>query len=610
MAFPDTEPKITCVEGEDWKKVKLERVSNGRKIYSYLCFYCKEIFNNHKNVRSHVIECKRVHLESEAQKNVPEDQRLITEFVTIEEIKDILKKHEEKENEEKKPKKEHYNETTMRLIELIADMNIPYTQLEKPAWRNFVSSLDPRYKIPSTQQLHQLIIDYAKYTEERTLQELSGKVCGLCIDGTTYYSEHYYSLILVAERIVRLLRIVNVADQTAITLSHYVAEAWEEAVKHGIKISGVCTDNAANISAAISKEEHLGALIGQAVYRLACCCHTGQLSVNDFFKHNKEVQNEVNKLLNLMKWIDERDDSFRNYVYIKKPEFVKTRWNTLCEVISFCLDNQIVIEEFIRHHQGMEQEDYEDALANPRKKSFIKPIKAPIEKIPSFFKELFPALSIIRDFTLKTEGDLVFQQDLFVAYNNAIQQFDELPENQYVKAVKTFFVQRFAETANISLAELSYILTPDGLNDYREKIGTNSETHFSKMPEFKALLKTVALTVTTECKYKSECVDQAFEYYVSLGELPSCLSLYDSWKQYGSQSVILPNKKRISNRLFAEIAIPLTSMPCSESINERCFSSLKKIVSKFNKQMEPKTFVAIATVKMATRFLRKYPQEP
>ena len=43
------------------------------------------------------------------------------------------------------------------LIALIADLNIPYTQLEAPTWEKFIHILNPNFEIPHKDKLRELI---------------------------------------------------------------------------------------------------------------------------------------------------------------------------------------------------------------------------------------------------------------------------------------------------------------------------------------------------------------------------------------------------------------------------------------------------------------------
>lgn len=43
-------------------------------------------------------------------------------------------------------------------IKFIAEMNIPYTQFESPAWENFIHTLNPAFVIPMKDFLRKLIL--------------------------------------------------------------------------------------------------------------------------------------------------------------------------------------------------------------------------------------------------------------------------------------------------------------------------------------------------------------------------------------------------------------------------------------------------------------------
>ena len=60
------------------------------------------------------------------------------------------------------------------LVELIADMNIPYTQLESTTWENFIHTLNPGFKIPNKDKFREIIIEHANELLEEGLRVFRG----------------------------------------------------------------------------------------------------------------------------------------------------------------------------------------------------------------------------------------------------------------------------------------------------------------------------------------------------------------------------------------------------------------------------------------------------
>lgn len=73
----------------------------------------------------------------------------------------------------------------------------------------------------------------------------------------------------------------------------------------------------------------------------------------------------------------------------------------------------------------------------------------------------------MKQFTDEIEGNMKFQQDLWIAYTRAKEQFDILKETYvYALILEEFFFKRFIDTCNIEVSQLAYVLTPEGLYDF------------------------------------------------------------------------------------------------------------------------------------------------
>ena len=117
------------------------------------------------------------------------------------------------------------------LVELIADMNIPYTQLESTTWENFIHTLNPGFKIPKKDKFREIIIEHANKLLEEGLRVFRGHLCGFAVDGATIFSEHTYAFILVHPHGLRLAGIKLVDDQSGYTLGAATADIINDLVK-------------------------------------------------------------------------------------------------------------------------------------------------------------------------------------------------------------------------------------------------------------------------------------------------------------------------------------------------------------------------------------------
>ena len=115
----------------------------GKAIYGFQCHICNGKFKNSNNAAAHVKYCKRNHENACNQRAFPilsafgiTPDQLPAEAVIPIKIKAHL--------EPGSPISIEFQS----LIELIADMNIPYTQIESPSWEKFIHALNPGIKIP------------------------------------------------------------------------------------------------------------------------------------------------------------------------------------------------------------------------------------------------------------------------------------------------------------------------------------------------------------------------------------------------------------------------------------------------------------------------------
>jgi hypothetical protein len=127
-----------------------------------------------------------------------------------------------------KPKQTTLSPEHSRLVELIADNNIPFTQLESPAWAGFIHILNKDFVIPPRDQLRSLIIDYAAQITQEGLNDLRGEICGLAVDGAFLHTWHTYAFILIHRSKLRMVYLNAVTDQTGVTISKSLHHVYQE----------------------------------------------------------------------------------------------------------------------------------------------------------------------------------------------------------------------------------------------------------------------------------------------------------------------------------------------------------------------------------------------
>ena len=345
-------------------------------------------------------------------------------------------------------------------------------------------------------------------------------------------------------------------------------EAFELCRQNRITITGVCSDNAANIKCALTKDHPLclRGLIGDAVFWLSCSAHTSQLALDDFLTKNPQLSSAVRDMVSMVSWIGERDDTFKNYVPCKLPKYCCTRWNTLCDTLEAILQSAEEINRFLVEQSELEKAHYYKKIQRAHKPGkVIAPTPPPLDHVPEWWTELLDAVRVIKIFTANVEGDLMFQQDLYMAYRKAIDAFEALEENQFARALESYFIQRFVDTCNIEFAHLAYVFTAEGLSDFRERHPNfEDEQCLVEIGSLKACFRSLATNYYSNEEYNQLFLPGLFDLYLQEADFGTGENLYCWWKQRFVDKISSPginHGRPVSLNPLAEIALIVVTMP-------------------------------------------------
>ena len=603
-------PTFEIIEGKHWSKVGAPENKGGRAIYKYKCHICNRIFKRHRNAHAHCLQCIMQHSKEKSQTTL---DRLVMHdgIATIEtDVQTTLDDDSYEEELSTIPTPLSHREKA--IVELICDCNIPYTQLQSPSWNNFVKAFDEQYDLPASEEIRQIIIQYSQYICHHTLKDFKNTTVGLAVDGASFRQQHYYAMILVSSEKIRLLDICKVGNQRAETIAKELKKCYDICKKYNIKIAGVVSDNAASLKAAITGRHplYLQTLLGEAVLRVACGAHTAQLVVGDVVKKNIYFKMFVTELLDMVKYIGAREEEFKILCPCKIPKYIATRWNTLCDVLEFVLDNQTKIDEFLANKIREEDEEFQqkhqkycEKVCAGLKAKVPQPLTYPMQQsVPDYWKRYFVCLDSIRKFTTYVEGDLIMQYHLYVAYEKTLDSLLGIREEGDIeKFFCDLFIDRFSSTADILIAKLAYIFTAEGLAAYRA-------SPMEDRDELTELLDTIASEALTEEEYQRTYIAACFDEYLdSISSPPRTASKY--WKTLSKKTFSksdLNDGNPISFAALAKIADLIIHLPATEAITERCFSALKRLVSDYNGSMHIDLFIAECKIKMAMRYKRRY----
>ena len=588
-----------------WEKLQYVKTNKkGKHVHKFRCLICQKIFTNHNNATSHVASCLKNHKEIESQTT------LSSYGIGAPPIAEVTQQIDSSITEHEPDQPVIISREISALIELIAEANIPYTQIANEAWVNFVHILNPNVELPSTDVLRNLIIQYSKEKLDEGLKDFKDSTCGMAVDGATLIQKHCYAFILISPVGLRLAGITELKSQTAASLARAIADVLLKCKDYSVNISGIVSDNCPALVKALTdadpkNESTLLAMIGSEILRCSCSAHTGQLVISDLIK-STYLKDFYENVVSTIDWLKHNKKDFDLLVPQKIPSFVSTRWNTLYSCSKYLFNNHEQIDSFLTTHSEYQNRVYLEKLESFRngkiKNEPTMPVPPPIFQIPNEWGHVIDALKVINDFTEQIEKDLALQQHVFVAVIRAIHRLEEL-NTPVATELLINFRERFQTTADLMLSKLAYYLTPAGICEYRAFPNQEKRMLLKE-------LKSKFLELTSKLpKEKTLFFAAMFRFFMdnyTIDEGDSPFYLYDELKD---EKVIIQginHEQPVSYFDFAMVCKALISLPASEAMVERCFSQVKSISTDFNRSMKSDIFIALATIKLTSRYKRKY----
>lgn len=586
----------------------------GNAVFAYRCNICKGEFTNSNNACTHVRACRLNHANAMNQRAFP----ILRAFgITPSQLpmEAVFPPHIDARSE---PGAQLSHEHKA-LIELIADMNIPYTQLESPTWERFIHSLSPGFKIPKKDSLRMMIIEHSNNLLKESLSDCRGLTCGIAVDGATIFEYHTYAFILIHPHGLRLAGIKIVQDQKGATLAGATASVLKTCIENEVHISGIVSDNAASLVAALTNMNptdpvSIKYLIGMAILRCACAAHTSQLAVGDVIKTSSTLERFFNEITSLLYWINKRSHDFKNFCPVKVPQYIATRWNTLASCGNFIIKNKEQVNDFISRRTEQEAAEYEVNLQlyqkGKKRAAPEEPSPPPVSSVPDEWESYVDALSTIASFTDSIEGDLKLQQQVYTSVVETEAKLENMSShgNIIAKHLLEAFRIRFMTTADLTLAHLAFTLTPVGLNALQALPNDHEKRATTKKLKDKFL--EIAHSLDFDALGSSALFLPAlFDNFIKFGHIDEGEDPFIFWEEKMDDSIIIPqlnSGKEISWSVFATIALTLISLPASEAMVERAFSTIKVLVTDFNKRISDDLFVALSSIKLCIRYKNKY----
>ena len=225
-----------------------------------------------------------------------------------------------------------------KVLDLIVIDMQPLSVVEDKAFRSLMHEMDPKYKIISRKQLTQVLLPSKYEMEKASLMSRLNQVENLAVTTDQWSSRNNEGYTTITAHFIDdnwnihspvLMTRHKPQRHTAINLANELAEAFEEfQIKD--KVTAVVTDNAPNITSAVSK-------LDQVEDRQACFAHTLNLCVQHAIKNDETTQKVVKRVKDIVSFFrssNQAVDELKEVHALKKSKFyklkqdVETRWNS------------------------------------------------------------------------------------------------------------------------------------------------------------------------------------------------------------------------------------------------------------------------------------------
>ena len=466
------------------------------------------------------------------------------------------------------------------LVDFICNSSMPLKPFTGPEFEALIRYWSPNASAPSYDTIRKQVLERAEELLHSTLSNLRGEIVSLMIDGGTVGARHWLAIGMYGWKGTYFYGVRIMNDSSAGTISRLVTECIKDLARFGIGIAAVVSDNASNMIAALDENKTycVQSLSGSKIIRVSCACHTAQLAVKDLAANGPTFQVFRGELRQLLEWLheDEVREKLRELgVGARAPDLIATRWNTEYEGVEY----------IIRHEKEVRK----------AMEWFTRAVPPPFPEIPEPWKDIYLALKPLKQFSDTCEKQTANLVDEYLVYREVIKSWSTMTENQYAASLSFYFQERFRKTADSALAQLAYLLTPDGVREWRDLWSSFSPARppcdEPERMKFEALFE-------EEHKVLKKFVDVFMQYYPGTEENPEEMLRYwlkefdmtesnsarRTWMRLSvAKPVMYTNHSGepvvFTWRNMAIMAMKLLTIPPSESACERAFSSLRDILT-------------------------------
>ena len=558
-----------------------------RYVYPAICLICRGQFESHRDMKEHCQACmrrkgpipKQLTLEKYAL-SVPKlpmpivpEQRLFSRTRAIQQVEmaSIPGRTEPREG---------LTNSDRALLDFICGHALPlspFTGTDFDLLLRVFHSDQPSYSYVT---LRNKMLDYAEEVRYRTLSSLHGDVVSLMVDGGTQGSKHWLAIGLFSKFGTDFYGLSVTDGSSSELIAKEVASCIDHLRKFHIEIAAAVTDNASNMIAAFdrARETSVQGLTGCNFIRSSCACHTAQLALKDMATNGPMFRVFRNELKELIDWLHlnkVRKELSRINVREKAPEIIATRWNYEFMALQFVIKYKRQITQVM----GIE----------------IGNLNPPLPLIPDSWEDIMSALRPLKDFSDACENQRSGLVEQYKAYEEALAVLRAMSNNEYATALSHHLQDRFTRTADAQLAHLAYVLTPKGLQEWRELWKGFEPAHPPRSQEDRERFNNLfreELALTTKFNevflvYHPRSTENRtlmLRYWLHILRVPEETDPRALWMRLSVEDDVVTRDEfnrpvAFSWTNMALVAQKLLTIPPSESACERTFSSLREVLT-------------------------------
>lgn len=452
------------------------------------------------------------------------------------------------------------------LLRYIATTNAPYRSIDNEFLRMAIGIINANITIPGRNKLTEEMINFSHYIRTEMLHEIKYKYVSILFDSCKRWGVNYQGVILYTPERLYLWSAVPTSNSKAKTLYDVTSYIVDVLAVNKTTVISICDDNCkANISAykkllKDSNEKH-------HFYRQPCCAHTLNLVISDLMEKDDDYGKLTAYIKTLMNFLP--DDTYRKGF---NPVLLRKRWSSMYECVAFIVKN-------IDAYNESDIEEVKKALAQIHKIIDLK-------NLEEILKILWNSIEIVeRDFSSISEIYPLFLTTYYNLLN--LNSPAALKCSKYLK-------DRFTTTLPLALPCLAFLLTPQGLNFYR-----NCEEQ-KVLFDFALIgMKGYLMEKNLFEKYFQICED-SFSKYLNNSDIEK-MKNYPSHHQMWNSISFQKDNKHISS-FFFDLAYQIVQIPSTECAVERMFSALSKVASTETCNVKPETLNARLIVKFDSIF--------